>query len=74
MHLRQHCFDVKSNCDFDSITAPSSTPINIQIEQTENPGELFVSWLPPPKDTHNGIITGYHVKAVPQQGSPSESS
>ncbi|CAG9568530.1 unnamed protein product [Danaus chrysippus] len=49
--------------------APSSTPINIQIEQTENPGELFVSWLPPPKDTHNGIITGYHIKAVPQKGS-----
>ncbi|XP_072946516.1 cell adhesion molecule Dscam2-like [Epargyreus clarus] len=46
--------------------APSSPPINIQVEQTENPGELFVSWLPPPKETHNGVITGYHIKAVPQ--------
>ncbi|CAH0715045.1 unnamed protein product, partial [Brenthis ino] len=46
--------------------APSSSPINIQVEQTENPGELFITWLPPPKDHHNGIITGYHIKAVPQ--------
>ncbi|XP_013147057.1 PREDICTED: Down syndrome cell adhesion molecule-like protein Dscam2 [Papilio polytes] len=48
------------------ILPPSSPPINIVVEQTESPGELFVSWLPPPKESHNGIITGYHVKAVPQ--------
>ncbi|XP_045540095.1 Down syndrome cell adhesion molecule-like protein Dscam2 [Papilio machaon] len=46
--------------------APSSPPINIIVEQTDSPGELFVSWLPPPKESHNGVITGYHVKAVPQ--------
>ncbi|XP_045762368.1 Down syndrome cell adhesion molecule-like protein Dscam2 [Maniola jurtina] len=53
--------------------APTSPPINIQVEQTENPGELFLSWSPPPKDSHNGVITGYHIKAVPQNiGSVSE--
>ncbi|KAL0810748.1 hypothetical protein ABMA28_010066 [Loxostege sticticalis] len=46
--------------------APSSPPINIQVEQTENPGELYVSWLPPLKESHNGVILGYHVRAVPQ--------
>ena len=46
--------------------APSSPPTNIQVEQTESPGELFITWLPPPKDHHNGVITGYHIKAVPQ--------
>ncbi|XP_064074648.1 cell adhesion molecule Dscam1-like [Vanessa tameamea] len=55
--------------------APSTAPSSIHVEQTENPGELFVSWLPPPKDSHNGIITGYHIKAVPQNvGSISEDS
>ncbi|XP_050356445.1 cell adhesion molecule Dscam2-like [Nymphalis io] len=55
--------------------APSTAPSSIHVDQTENPGELFVSWLPPPKDTHNGIITGYHIKAVPQNvGSISEDS
>ncbi|XP_052752723.1 cell adhesion molecule Dscam2-like [Galleria mellonella] len=48
--------------------APSSPPVNLQVEQTENPGELYVSWLPPLKDSHNGIIMGYHLKAVPQNG------
>ncbi|KAF9820929.1 hypothetical protein SFRURICE_015766, partial [Spodoptera frugiperda] len=33
---------------------------------TENPGELYVSWSPPLKETHNGVIMGYHVKAVAQ--------
>ncbi|XP_050554453.1 cell adhesion molecule Dscam2 [Spodoptera frugiperda] len=46
--------------------APSSAPINVQVEQTENPGELYVSWSPPLKETHNGVIMGYHVKAVAQ--------
>ncbi|XP_049881130.1 Down syndrome cell adhesion molecule-like protein Dscam2 [Pectinophora gossypiella] len=46
--------------------APSSPPTSVQVEQTENPGELRVSWLPPLKETHNGVIMGYHVKAVPQ--------
>ncbi|XP_046972428.1 Down syndrome cell adhesion molecule-like protein Dscam2 [Vanessa cardui] len=55
--------------------APSTAPSSIHVEQTENPGELFVSWLPPPKDSHNGVITGYHIKAVPQNvGSISEDS
>ncbi|XP_068623974.1 cell adhesion molecule Dscam1-like [Battus philenor] len=46
--------------------APSLPPINIVVEQTDAPGELFISWLPPPKESHNGIITGYQVKAIPQ--------
>ncbi|XP_053620238.1 cell adhesion molecule Dscam2-like isoform X2 [Plodia interpunctella] len=46
--------------------APSSPPLNLQVEQTENPGELRASWLPPLKDTHNGIVLGYHIKAAPQ--------
>ncbi|KAJ0171731.1 hypothetical protein K1T71_012494 [Dendrolimus kikuchii] len=46
--------------------APSSPPVNVQVTQTENPGELYVSWLPPIKESHNGLITGYHVKAVAQ--------
>ncbi|XP_073960737.1 cell adhesion molecule Dscam1-like [Choristoneura fumiferana] len=54
--------------------APSSPPNNVQVEATENPGELRVSWLPPLKDTHNGVIVGYHVKAVPQGGSVSDNS
>ncbi|KOB77196.1 Uncharacterized protein OBRU01_04733, partial [Operophtera brumata] len=33
---------------------------------TESPGELRVSWLPPLKETHNGVVMGYHVRAVPQ--------
>lgn len=46
--------------------APSTAPINMMVDQTNNPGELHVSWLPPLKETHNGVILGYHVKAVPQ--------
>ncbi|XP_060807716.1 cell adhesion molecule Dscam2 [Amyelois transitella] len=46
--------------------APSSPPLNLQVDQTENPGELRVSWLPPLKESHNGVILGYHVKALPQ--------
>ncbi|KAJ2944874.1 hypothetical protein O0L34_g1763 [Tuta absoluta] len=46
--------------------APSSPPTSVQVEQTENPGELKISWLPPLKETHNGVLIGYHVKAVPQ--------
>ncbi|XP_061704982.1 cell adhesion molecule Dscam2-like [Cydia pomonella] len=46
--------------------APSSPPNNVQVEQTDNPGELRASWMPPLKETHNGLIVGYHVKAVPQ--------
>ncbi|CAG9792462.1 unnamed protein product [Diatraea saccharalis] len=46
--------------------APSSTPLGVQVQQTENPGELLVSWIPPPRETHNGLLQGYHVKAVPR--------
>ncbi|KAF9800049.1 hypothetical protein SFRURICE_014054 [Spodoptera frugiperda] len=46
--------------------APSSTPLGVQVQQTENPGELIVSWLPPPRESHNGQLQGYHVKAVPR--------
>ncbi|XP_045506836.1 Down syndrome cell adhesion molecule-like protein Dscam2 [Colias croceus] len=46
--------------------APSSSPLSIQVQQTDNPGELLVSWLPPNRDTHNGALQGYHVKAVPR--------
>lgn len=40
--------------------------MSVQVEPTENPGELYISWLPPVKETHNGVIMGYHVKAIPQ--------
>ncbi|XP_041972155.1 Down syndrome cell adhesion molecule-like protein Dscam2 [Aricia agestis] len=46
--------------------SPSSPPLNVQVEQTQNPGELLVSWMPPPKDSHNGELTGYHIKTSPQ--------
>ncbi|XP_038217931.1 Down syndrome cell adhesion molecule-like protein Dscam2 [Zerene cesonia] len=46
--------------------APSSSPLNVQVHQTDNPGELLVSWLPPSRETHNGALQGYHVKAVPR--------
>ncbi|XP_047519223.1 Down syndrome cell adhesion molecule-like protein Dscam2 [Pieris napi] len=46
--------------------APSSSPLNVQLEQTSSPGELLARWLPPPTDTHNGMILGYRVRAVPQ--------
>ncbi|XP_061704953.1 cell adhesion molecule Dscam2-like [Cydia pomonella] len=48
--------------------APSSTPLGVQVQATDNPGELIVSWLPPPRDSHNGHLQGYHVKAVPRVG------
>ncbi|XP_052751034.1 cell adhesion molecule Dscam2-like [Galleria mellonella] len=46
--------------------APSSPPLGVQLEQTETPGELRVKWLPPPADSHNGLIVGYRLRAVPQ--------
>ncbi|KAJ0171737.1 hypothetical protein K1T71_012500 [Dendrolimus kikuchii] len=46
--------------------APSSTPLGVQVQLTDNPGELIVSWLPPPRESHNGPLQGYHVKAVPR--------
>ncbi|KAL0810757.1 hypothetical protein ABMA28_010074 [Loxostege sticticalis] len=46
--------------------APSSTPLGVQVQQTDNPGELLVSWIPPPRESHNGQLQGYHVKAVPR--------
>lgn len=47
-------------------SAPSSSPLGVQVQQTDNPGELFVSWIPPTRETHNGALQGYHVKAVPR--------
>ncbi|XP_073961096.1 cell adhesion molecule Dscam2-like isoform X2 [Choristoneura fumiferana] len=47
---------------------PSSTPLGVQVQATDSPGELTVSWLPPPRDSHNGHLQGYHVKAVPRIG------
>ncbi|CAG5030988.1 unnamed protein product [Parnassius apollo] len=46
--------------------APSSSPLSVQVQSTDNPGELIVSWITPPRDTHNGPLQGYHVKAVPR--------
>ncbi|CAG4944890.1 unnamed protein product, partial [Parnassius apollo] len=46
--------------------APSSPPLAVQIEQTDVPGEIKAKWLPPPADTHNGLIIGYRLRAVPQ--------
>lgn len=46
--------------------APSSAPQQIRVSQTEEPGQLRVWWLAPDTLSHNGHITGYHIKAVPQ--------
>ncbi|KPJ09867.1 Down syndrome cell adhesion molecule-like protein CG42256 [Papilio machaon] len=46
--------------------APSSSPLSVQVQSTENPGELVVWWLAPPRETHRGPLQGYHVKAVPR--------
>ncbi|XP_045454942.1 Down syndrome cell adhesion molecule-like protein Dscam2 [Melitaea cinxia] len=46
--------------------APSSPPLGVQLEQTDSPGELRARWLPPPADTHNGLVLGYRLRAVPQ--------
>ncbi|KAI8423542.1 hypothetical protein MSG28_012636 [Choristoneura fumiferana] len=53
---------------FIASSAPSSTPLGVQVQATDSPGELTVSWLPPPRDSHNGHLQGYHVKAVPRIG------
>ncbi|CAH4032299.1 unnamed protein product [Pieris brassicae] len=46
--------------------APALSPLSVQVQQTDNPGELLITWLPPPRDSHNGPLQGYHVKAVPR--------
>ncbi|KAJ0171775.1 hypothetical protein K1T71_012538 [Dendrolimus kikuchii] len=46
--------------------APSSPPLGVQLEQTDSPGELRVKWLPPPADSHNGLILGYRLRLIPQ--------
>ncbi|VVD06056.1 unnamed protein product, partial [Leptidea sinapis] len=46
--------------------APSSPPQHIRVSQTERPGELLVSWSSPDSESLNGRITGYNIKAVPQ--------
>ncbi|CAG9792423.1 unnamed protein product [Diatraea saccharalis] len=51
---------------FTHFESPSSPPLGVQLEQTDSPGELRVKWLPPPADTHNGLIIGYRLRAVPQ--------
>nr|XP_032521921.1 Down syndrome cell adhesion molecule-like protein Dscam2 [Danaus plexippus plexippus] len=51
--------------------APSSSPLSVQVEQTENPGELSVSWIQPSRETHNGALQGYLLKAVPRIGGDS---
>ncbi|KOB69582.1 Uncharacterized protein OBRU01_16502, partial [Operophtera brumata] len=43
---------------------PSSSPLGIQVQQTDNPGELIASWIPPPRDSHNGALQGYHQQTV----------
>ncbi|KOB71799.1 Uncharacterized protein OBRU01_11925, partial [Operophtera brumata] len=40
-----------------------STPVRFS---TTEEGELRVRWLPPPADTHHGLIIGYRLRAVPQ--------
>lgn len=52
--------------NYNLFLAPSSPPVDIQVEMGERPGELLVSWLPPPQHTFNGILLGYIITAVPQ--------
>lgn len=44
-------------------TVPSLPPRNIYIE-TLSPTVIFISWLPPPAEGHNGIITSYILHIV----------
>ena len=43
-------------CCYD--TAPTLPPRRISIEIL-SPTVIFISWLPPPAEGHNGIITSY---------------
>ncbi|XP_047519401.1 Down syndrome cell adhesion molecule-like protein Dscam2 isoform X1 [Pieris napi] len=49
---------------------PSSPPLQVRVSQTEEPGQLRVWWSPPDPLSHNGHITGFHIKAVPQNVGP----
>jgi hypothetical protein len=46
--------------------APEAPPTSVSAEATLNPGELKITWLPPPVHTLNGLILGYTIKVVPQ--------
>lgn len=46
--------------------APDESPSGVSVESTSNPGELSLTWLPPPAHTINGILLGYIIRAVPQ--------
>ncbi|XP_045506912.1 Down syndrome cell adhesion molecule-like protein Dscam2 [Colias croceus] len=49
---------------------PSAPPQHIRVTQTDEPGGLHVLWAAPDILSQNGHITGYHVKAVPQNLGP----
>lgn len=43
-------------------TVPSASPLAVSIRVShEQNNTIYLSWEPPPHDTHNGIIQGYQV-------------
>ncbi|XP_038565144.1 roundabout homolog 1 isoform X2 [Micropterus salmoides] len=46
-------------------TVPSASPLAVSIRVShEQNNTIYLSWEPPPHDTHNGIIQGYQVWCV----------
>ena len=44
---------------------PADPPLNVTVEAASS-RSLIVRWEPPPKESQNGIITGYKLRSVDQ--------
>ncbi|XP_037323542.2 roundabout homolog 1 isoform X1 [Pungitius pungitius] len=50
-------------------TVPSASPLAVSITVShEQNNTMYLSWGPPPHETHNGIIQGYQVFCVESEG------
>ena len=49
---------------------PSSAPVNLSVD-TVGPSSVLLSWLPPPPEDRNGIITHYEIYVQADPGSDS---
>ncbi|XP_040038210.2 roundabout homolog 4 isoform X2 [Gasterosteus aculeatus] len=50
-------------------TVPSASPLAVSITVShEQNNTIYLSWGPPPHETHNGIIQGYQVFCVESEG------
>ncbi|XP_039298871.1 neogenin isoform X1 [Nilaparvata lugens] len=54
-------------------TLPSKPPQNVIVEPNSS-NSVIVKWEPPPKDSQNGVITGYKMKYKKKKGSKRVSS